>query len=528
MMEENRSQPEEMEMNTQQFISILWRGKWIIILCTLLISAVGFALILTFQPVYEATSKVLIVEKNISSEVLDQYVPEYSGSREVNFQTQIEILNSRQFREEVIKRLSLNIKPDELENKINISRIIGTNIVGVSIWDNNPQLAADIANLLSEVYIEWASGNYRQDIRELLEEINARTIDSKEKLDTVSGEIAKLEASGKDIPESLRKELEMYSTIYVMQSENYENLRMNEAAEGSFATVIETAIVPERSLKPNKKLYLSASFLIGLLLGCGIILLREFLDNTIKTSLDVKKYYGLDVISQVAYDKSYDSKKRELIMIKNPSSHVSESIRELRTNLGYFDIGRKNKLIGITSAQPEEGKSFLSANLAITFAQSGKKTLLINADFRKPVIHKYFNFNNTSGITSILTGCSKLSEEVIITEIENLHFLASGPIPPNPAELLESELMGKMLNALSEKYDHIIVDTPPIFPVTDLVILSKILDAILIVARAEKVSKSVAIQAIEKIKIVKNKVLGVVLNGTVRRESYQYYYRQAR
>ena len=135
-----------------------------------------------------------------------------------------------------------------------------------------------------------------------LKAIDAKAIDSKEKLDAASAEIAKLEAAGKDIPESLRKELEMYSTMYVMQSENYENLRMNEAVGDSFATVIETAVVPENSVKPNKKLYLAASFLIGLLLGCGIVLLKEFLDNTIKTTSDVKRYYGLNVISQVAYD----------------------------------------------------------------------------------------------------------------------------------------------------------------------------------------------------------------------------------
>ncbi|MFC2145448.1 polysaccharide biosynthesis tyrosine autokinase [Actinomycetota bacterium] len=525
MMDEKKTQPDETEMDIRQYWSILWRGKWIIILCTLLAVAVGFTLIFTLPPVYEATSKVLIVEKNISSEVFDQYTPEYSGSREVNFQTQMEIIDSRQFREEVIKKLSLKIKPDVLEDKININRVSGTNVVSISVQDNDPRLAADIANLLSDIYIEWASENYQQDIKELLEEIDLKVIDSKEKLDNSSEEISKLEASGKDIPESLRKELEMNSSMYVMLSEKYENLRINEAVGDSFARVIETAVVPGGSVKPNKRLYLAASFLIGLLLGCGIILLREFLDNTIKTSSDVKRYYGLNAVSQITYDKSYDAKKRELVVLKEPNSQVSESIRELRTNLGYFNIDRRNKIIGVTSAQLEEGKSFISANLAVTLAQSGMKTLLLNADFRKPVIHKYFNFNNSSGITSILTGHSKLSEEVRTTEIENLHFLASGPIPPNPAELLESDLMGKILEALSEKYDYIIIDTPPIVPVTDLIVLARKIDSILIVARVGKVTKSVVLQAVEKLEMVKGKVLGVVLNGIVRKGSYYYYYK---
>jgi len=524
-MNEKRTQPDETELDIRQYMSILWKGKWIIILCTLLAVAAGLSLIFTTPPAYEATAKILIVEKNISSEVFDQYIPEYTSSREVNFQTQIEIIGSRQFKEEVIKRLSLNMKPGGLEGKIQIGKVAGTNVVDISVQDNDPQLAADIANTLSEIYIEWVSENYQQDIKEVLLEIDSKVIDSKEKLNNASEEISKLEAGGKDIPESLQKELEMYSSLYVMLSEKYENLRISETIGDSFAKVIETAVVPGGSIKPNKRLYMVSSFLTGLLLGCGIILLKEVLDNTIKTSSDVKRYYGLNVISQVAYDKSYDTKKRQLIVLKEPNSQVSESIRELRTNLGYFNIDRKNKIIGVTSAQFEEGKSFVSANLAVTLAQSGIKTLLLNADFRRPVIHKYFNFNNSSGITSILTGYSKLSEEVRSTEIENLHFLASGPIPPNPVELLESDLMSKMLTALSEKYDYIIVDTPPIVPVTDLIVLARKIDSILIVARVGKVTKSVVLQAVEKLEMVKSKVLGVVLNGIVRKGSYYYYYK---
>ncbi|MCD4670098.1 MAG: polysaccharide biosynthesis tyrosine autokinase [Actinomycetia bacterium] len=524
-MNEKRTRPDETEIDLRQYMSILWKGKWIIILCTLLAVAIGFALIFILPPVYEATTKVLIIEKNISSEVFDQYIPEYSGSREVNFQTQMEIIDSRKFREEVIRRLSLEIKPDELEDKIQIKRVRGTNVIDISTQDNDPRLAADIANILSEIYIEWVSENYQQGIKELLTEIDSKAIDSKENLDDASEEISKLEESGRDIPESLRKELEMYSSMYVMLSEKYENLKISETIGDSFAKTIETAVVPEESIKPSKKLYLAASFLIGLLLGCGIILLKEALDNAIKTSSDVKRYYGLNTISQIAYDKSYDTKKRELIVLKEPDSHVSESIRELRTNLGYFNIDSKSKTIGITSSQLEEGKSFISANLAVSMAQSGVKTLLINADFRKPIIHKYFNFNNNSGITSILTGHSKLSEEVRSTEVENLHFLASGPIPPNPVELLGSDLMGNMLEVLSEKYDYVIIDTPPIVPVTDLVVLARKIDSILVVARAGKVTRSVALQAVEKMEVVKGKVLGVVLNGVVRKESYYYYYK---
>lgn len=524
-MEEEKRQIEETEIDLRQYLSILWKGKWIIILCTLLAIAVGLVLIFTLPPVYEATTEVLIVEENISSEVLDQYVPEYSSSSEVNFQTQMKILGSRQFQEEVIRKLSLKIKPTELEEKIQISRVTGTNVIDISVQDSDPRLAADISNMLSNVYIQWVSENYQQDIRQLLAEIDSKIDDSKTNLDLVSAEIETLEDKGQDIPESLRKELEMYSSMYVMLSEKYENLRISQTVGDSFARIIEPAVVPEDPVKPSKRLYLAASLLIGLLLGVGIVLLKEFINNTIKTSSDVRKYYGLNVLSQIVYEKSYDAAKRELVVLKDPNSPTSESIRELRTNLKYFDIDRKKKIIAITSSQLEEGKSFIAANLSVTLAQSGVRTLLINADLRKPVIHKYFNFTNTSGVTSIITGNSKLSDEIRATDIKNLHFLSSGPIPPNPAELLESELMGKIMEALSEKYEYIIVDTPPVVPVSDLIVLSRRVDSIMVVARSGIVTKSVALQAMEKLEAIKEKVIGVVLNGVVRKGSYYYYYK---
>jgi polysaccharide biosynthesis transport protein len=524
-MAQDKDRIDETEVDLRQYLSILWKGKWIIILCTVLALAVGLVLVFTLQPVYQATAKVLIVEKNISSEVFDQYIPEYSGSREINFQTQMEIISSRQFREEVIKRLSLDMKPGQLEDKINISRVTGANVVDISVQDSDPQLAADISNMLSAIYIEWVSENYQQDIRELLEEIDSKAADAKQELDKVSAQISGLEGSGKDIPESLRKELEMNSSMYVMLSEKYENLRINEAVGDSFARVIESAVVPQDPVKPNKKLYLAASLLIGLLLGSGIILLREFMDNTIKTSSDAKRYYGLSVVSQIAYEKSYDTRKRELIILKDPASQTSESIRELRTNLKYFDIEGNKKIIGVSSAQLEEGKSFISANLAVTLAHSGIKTILVNADLRKPMIHKYFNISNTSGITSILTGYSKLADEIKSTEVKNLHFLASGPIPPNPAELLETDLLGKILESLAEKYEYVIVDTPPIVPVTDLIVLAGKIDSIMIVARVGKVTKATAVQAMEKTRVIKDKLMGIVLNGVVRKGSYYYYYK---
>ena len=532
MTDEKRLSPQETEVDIREYLSVLWRGKWIVIAITIVALFLGLILIYTLPPVYEAEAKVLIVEVNPANDMFgDEYGIQYSTSREVNFHTQLQILASRQFKEEVVEELALEIRPEKLDDKVTVARVGGntattmTNIISVKVQDEDPELAADIANSLSKNYIDWSEETYQENLNTLLSDISTKLQVAKENLDSISLRIQDLEESGRTVTESLKKELELASNMYAMLSENYENLKISRSLRNSGAKLIETALVPQDPIKPNKRLFLLSSFLIGLVLSVGVVFAREFFDNTIKTSDDVKKYYGLNVISQIAYDKASDKKLRELVLLKSPNSLTSESLKELRTNIGYFNIDKKLKTIAITSAQLEEGKTFISANLAVALAQSGKKILLVNADFRKPVLHKYFSHNNRSGITNILTGYTELADEIVATPVDKLFFLASGPIPPNPSELLESEAMGALLESLSKKFDYIIIDTPPIVPVTDTIVLANRLDAIIIVARSAKVTRALAREASAKLEPYKKKVLGVVLNGVVRKGSYYYYYK---
>ena len=254
----------------------------------------------------------------------------------------MEILNSRQFREEIIKNLSLSISEDELAKKIIIGQVSNSNVISIGVQDINPQLASDIANQLTQIYITWTTENYQQNLKQVLGEINKKLEDSKQKLDNVSARILSLENFGNKVPESLRKELETNSELYVILSEKYENLRINETMGESSSIIIESAVPPSEPVKPNKKLIFISSIFIGLFGGGGIVLLRESLDNTIKTTDDIRKYYGLNIISQVTYDKAYNTKKKELIIVKDPGSQTSESLKELRTNLSYFNVDKKN------------------------------------------------------------------------------------------------------------------------------------------------------------------------------------------
>jgi capsular exopolysaccharide synthesis family protein len=204
--------------------------------------------------------------------------------------------------------------------------------------------------------------------------------------------------------------------------------------------------------------------------------------------------------------------KLDLITVRNPNSAQAEAYRTLRTNIQYSSIDKKAQVVCITSAGPGEGKSTVSSNLAIVMAESGKKTLLIDCDLRKPTLHKGFSASNGTGISDLLAGKAVFEKAVQESGIENLQVLTSGTKPPNPSELLASSKMKKFITALRTMYDFIIIDTPPVLLVTDAQLLVECSDGYLLVLASGQVDKEAAAKAQKLLEKVNAKILGVVLN----------------
>jgi capsular exopolysaccharide synthesis family protein len=214
-----------------------------------------------------------------------------------------------------------------------------------------------------------------------------------------------------------------------------------------------------------------------------------------------------------------------LIVQKNPKSPISEAYRTLRTNIQFSSFESDIKTILITSSGPSEGKTTTSGNLALTFAQSGKKVLLVDCDLRRPSVHKKFMISNQIGLSNLLINNLKL-EDVAVNYIDNLYILTSGTIPPNPAEMMGSKKMKAFIEEVREKFDYIILDTPPVIAVTDAQILSTMADGVLLVVSSGQAEKEAAERAKELLMNVKANILGVVLNKVEinSRKSYGYYY----
>lgn len=215
---------------------------------------------------------------------------------------------------------------------------------------------------------------------------------------------------------------------------------------------------------------------------------------------------------------------RQLITQLNPRSPISEQYRTIRTNIEFSSIDEPVRTIVITSPGPGEGKSLSTANLAIVYAQQGKRCLLVDADLRKPTVHYTFRLDNLQGLSNVLVQEIDLNSVVSESGIENLDIISSGPIPPNPAELLGSNRMKQFVKEVRKFYDVILFDSPPVNVVTDAQILANIADGSVLVVRSEHTEIEDAIRAKESLESAKGKILGTILNDLDKKSSQNYYY----
>lgn len=215
---------------------------------------------------------------------------------------------------------------------------------------------------------------------------------------------------------------------------------------------------------------------------------------------------------------------RHLIADKLPKSPISEQYRTIRTNIQFSLVDQQLRSVMVTSSGPSEGKSTTASNMAVVFSQQGKKVLFVDADLRKPTAHYTFQQENFKGLTTVLTKQSELFETIKATRIANLDILTSGPIPPNPAELLSSRAMEELLAAAFKEYDMVVFDTPPVLAVTDAQVLANQCDGTILVVASGSTDKDSAVKAKELLEAAKAKLLGVVLNRKKQKDSSYYYY----
>jgi capsular exopolysaccharide synthesis family protein len=388
------------------------------------------------------------------------------------------------------------------------------------------RLNLEVEKILSSIKNEYEASLRRESLlRAAFEQQKSRTLEMQQK--SIQYNILKRESdTNKDLYKSL---LQRMKEVGVSAGFNASNIQIVDRAE-----------TPRGPFMPDRHRSLLLAAVVGLFLGVGLAFFFEYLDNTVKTPEDVEQLLRLPSFGMIP-ELSCERRRRihgekpssnksapvELITCNQPRSMLSEAYRNIRTSLLLSFSEQPPKKIVVTSPNPLEGKTTTLINTAISLSQTGARVLIVDADMRKPRIHKVLGNGNGVGLSNFLSGNAKLWSVIRRSDIQNLYYIPAGSSPPNPAELLGSALFRDMVQALAERFDHILIDAPPVLGFADSVILSSAVDGVMLVVTAGKTSRIALQRAKEALLQVNAKILGVVINRVnIHHGEYSdYYYR---
>jgi len=362
-----------------------------------------------------------------------------------------------------IDRLQLNMTAVGLKAKVTARSKPDTVLIDVSVLDPSPVQARDIANALSDEFVVMA------------------------------------------------RELETPS----------------QGARPEARVVVEQrASVPAAPVVPEKKRNLALSVILGVLAGIGLAVLRDRLDNTVKTQETLEEISGTGAVGYIPFDKKFEAEPA--ITFDTDNSSAAEAFRKLRTNLQFLSVDNPPRVIVVTSASPSEGKSTTAINIALALAEADQNVVLVDGDLRRPRIAKYLNVLGSVGMSNVLSGAAPLTAVLQKTQYPQLTVLAAGPTPPNPSELLGSRTAEKMFGELRTQFDYVVIDSAPLLAVTDGAVLAAHADGALVVVRAGKTKRDQLRHAMGTLNDVGATLLGAVLTMMPTRGSgvysYNYYY----
>ncbi|MEO6604719.1 MAG: polysaccharide biosynthesis tyrosine autokinase [Aeromicrobium sp.] len=448
-------------MELRQLLRTL-RRRWRFIVVVFLLGMIAAAgLTLTITPKYSSTSRVYVTATaNGSIDALQQGI--YSAQRITSY---ADLAKSPEILAKVIRQTGVVMTPEELSANVTTTAVLNTVILKIDVTNPDPEVARELARAMADQVVALVS----------------------------SLETPKQISNDKD---------EQIPAPIVAK----------QAGDASFSA---------DKVSPNLTVNVVVGALLGLLMGVAGAVLRDLFDTSIKNGEDLAEATNSSVMAVIPFDASVP--KHPLITDVEGHHERIEAFRVLRTNLQFVDLDSKRQMLVISSAVPDEGKTVTATNLAITLAQTGRRVLLLDCDLRKPSVAKVLGLENSVGLITVLIGRATLGDCIQQHE-SGVDFLGTGPLPPNPAEVLETDAMRDLLSKLRDAYDVVVIDAPPLLPVADPSILAPMVDGVLLVTRHGKTSREYVHQAASRVGGVGGRTIGVVLNMAPRRAISGYGY----
>lgn len=515
-------------LELRDYLAVIRRRKLLIAVVTLLTVGAGLAYSLLQTPVYAATTEVLI-QRTASENVLNA---EQQSPQDIqqDLQTEIEIIRSRTVQDAV--RKAVGYLP-----AVSVAARGETQVVTISAQDTSEKTAAEKANSYAEVYVAERRRTTADDLlgaasdlQAELDRVDADITEAERRVDDLDAQIARAPvalpgelAAARDDAEAVRRS---NASRRLTVTDQIERLQLEATLnETRGARIVSRAEPPSAPISPNPRRDGALALVMGLLFGAGAAFLREHLDDTVRTKDDLEAVTGgLSTLGLIPSVEGWKDRKAAVLeSITHPNGSAAEAYRGVRTSLQFLGIEDDLCTIQFTSAGAGEGKTTTSSNMAVALARAGRTVLLIDCDLRRPRLHHFFGLDNVNGFTSVLLGETSLDEAIIqIEEIPRLAVLPSGPPPPAPSELLSTRAAEDQLRSLTDFYDYVIIDSPPLLPVADSVVLAGYTDAVVLVANPKSTTKRSLHRAVELLHQVNAPVAGTVFNGIDPQDTYAY------
>lgn len=503
----------------RRYALLFWQWAWLLVLSTLVFGVAAYFLSKNITPVYQAATSVLINEAPANKTT--DYTSIVTSERLA--QTYAQLMVKTPVLDAVIDRLGIQREPDELEQEIQVQTTNDTQLIEIKVEDTNPSIAAAIANTLVEVFIENNQALQASRYATTKNSLETQLAILDEQIKQTGNNISNLDPSGDPTErDRLETTLAQYQQTYASLLQSYEQVRVAEAQSTSNVVQVEPAVAPEFPIRPRVLLNTILAAFIGFALSLGGVLLIDIFDDTLRNPEDITRQLGLPILGLII---RHESNGHKPISMLQPRSPVVEAFRSLRTSLQFASVDSPLRTILITSPSPGEGKSTISTNLAIVLAQSGRSVTLFDADLRRPRIHKVLGLGNRVGLTDLFM--NKEVDLSIVRQaggVDQFDVVTTGILPPNPAELMGSEKMVRIIEAARETADVVVIDSPPVLAVTDSVSLAPKVDGVLLIIKPGVTNMAAARQSVEQLRRVGATLLGVVLNEVdISRSKYAYY-----
>jgi capsular exopolysaccharide synthesis family protein len=516
-------------MELKQYASTLWKWSWLIVLSTLMATISCFWATSRMPRIYSTTT-TLMVGRFIQT--ADPSGQDFYISQQLA-QSYIQLVRRQPILQGTIDTLGLDMGWPALAAKVNTSLVPGTQLIQISVQDTDPQRAKALADEIARQLIlqsptpegEQEQAQYRQFVNRRLGVLQSQIEEAEKQIDELQGRLV-LENSARGIQdiqgqiEGLQQKITIWQDNYAKLLDFYQGSRTN------YLSVVEPASIPSTPVSPRIRYYVLLAAAAGFALAAGAAFLLEYLDDTIKTKEDVDRVLKLPTLGSITRIRRVREPTDHLVTLQLVHSPATEAYRVLRTNVQFSTLNIPSpQLLLVTSSSPQEGKTTTACNLAITMAYAGKQMILVDADLRRPSVHRFLGMYNQVGLTSLLLDDTLPVEAALLeTPVAGLKVMPSGPLPPNPADLLSWEPMKQRVEQMKELADVIIFDSPPVLAMADASIVAGLCSGVILVVDAGRTRSQVVRRAKETLSQLNLNIIGAVLNKLTARHTHDYYY----